>query len=239
MRTGAEYREALRDGRRVWIMGEGLIDDVTVHPATRAMVDEYVAWYDRHFDPAWRDTVLGPADSGESRTPWAFTLPTSSDDLRGMGQCFSATTFLSAGNITHTPAYGNLIALGILDAVQQRNVSREQITHAAAYRDLIARTGRFLTSRPVPRPSAIACATILALAPRFSSSARPIPGSSSGERLACTPAPPTPRTCTWGGTRAWIATVIGRPSSLPSMLPASRSCAGRSLPATRTRSSPP
>jgi aromatic ring hydroxylase len=145
MRTGAEYREALRDGRRVWIMGEGLIDDVTVHPATRAMVDEYVAWYDRHFDPAWRDTVLSPADSGESRTPWAFTLPASSHDLRGMGQCFSATTFLSAGNITHTPAYGNLIALGILDAVQQRNVSPEQITHAAAYRDLIARTGRFLT----------------------------------------------------------------------------------------------
>ena len=62
-----------------------------------------------------------------------------------MGRCFSATTFLSAGNITHTPAYGNLIALGILDAIQQRNVSPEQITQAAEYRALIARTGRFLT----------------------------------------------------------------------------------------------
>jgi 4-hydroxyphenylacetate 3-monooxygenase len=62
-----------------------------------------------------------------------------------MGRCFSATTFLSAGNITHTPAYGNLIALGILDAVQQRNVSPEQIANAAGYRELIARTGRFLT----------------------------------------------------------------------------------------------
>ena len=46
MRTGAEYRAALRDGRRVWVLGEGLIEDVTSHPATRAMVDEYVAWYD-------------------------------------------------------------------------------------------------------------------------------------------------------------------------------------------------
>ena len=36
MRTGAEYREALHDGRRVWVLGEGLIEDVTVHPATRA-----------------------------------------------------------------------------------------------------------------------------------------------------------------------------------------------------------
>jgi len=41
MRTGAEYRQALRDGRRVWVMGEGWADDVTTHPATRAMVEEY------------------------------------------------------------------------------------------------------------------------------------------------------------------------------------------------------
>jgi type IV secretory pathway TrbD component len=25
MRTGAEYREALRDGRKVWIVGAGLV----------------------------------------------------------------------------------------------------------------------------------------------------------------------------------------------------------------------
>jgi 4-hydroxyphenylacetate 3-monooxygenase len=54
MRTGAEYKEALRDGRRVWILGEGRVDDVTTHPATRPMVDEHVTWYDRYFDPAWQ-----------------------------------------------------------------------------------------------------------------------------------------------------------------------------------------
>ena len=113
MRTGAEYREALRDGRRVWIMGEGLIDDITTHPATRAMVDEYVAWYDRHADPAWAETAFTPRE----RMPLSFLLPRSADDLTRMGKCFSATTFLSAGNITHTPAYGHLISLGILAAV--------------------------------------------------------------------------------------------------------------------------
>ncbi len=58
MRTGADYREALRDGRKVWVLGEGLVDDVTTHPATSAMVEEYVAWYDLHFDPAWRDILF-------------------------------------------------------------------------------------------------------------------------------------------------------------------------------------
>src|SRR5438552_1450300 len=145
MRTGAEYREALRDGRRVWVIGEGLVEDVTVHPATRATVDEYVAWYDRHFEPEWRDILLTPADAQGARAPWAYALPRSVQDLRAMGKSFSATTFLSAGNITHTPAYGNLIALGILDEDQQRNVSTEQIASAAAHRERIARTGRFLT----------------------------------------------------------------------------------------------
>ena len=145
MRTGSEYRDALHDGRRVWVIGEGLIDDVTLHPATRPMVDEYVAWYDRHHDPEWQDVLLAPSDGGGPRGPWAFTLPRTSADLRAMGRSYAETIFLTAGNMTHTPGYGNLIALGLLDVVQQRNVSPEQIASAVAYRDLIVRTGRFLT----------------------------------------------------------------------------------------------
>src|SRR5215469_16355234 len=139
MRTGADYRRSLRDGRRVWVLGEGLIDDLTTHPATRAMVDEYVAWYDRHFDPTWQDIVL------HDGLPCGYILPGSADDLVRMGRCFAATCFLSAGNITHTPAYGHLIALGILGEAQQRNVSPQQIDNAHAYRRHIVETGRFLT----------------------------------------------------------------------------------------------
>ena len=146
MRTGREYRETLStDGRRVWVLGEGLVDDVTTHPATCGMVEEYVQWYDRHADPAWQDVVLTPPDPAGARTPWSFVLPMGPSDLRGMGRCYAATTFPTAGNITHTPAYGHLIALGVLDAVQQRQVSAEQVEHASRYREMIARTGRFLT----------------------------------------------------------------------------------------------
>jgi hypothetical protein len=146
MRTGAEYREALRDGRRVWVMGEGWAGDVTAHPATRAMVEEYAAWYDRHLDPAWEEVLLAPADADRERVPWAYVMPKGVADLIGMGRSFAKTMFLSAGNVTHTPAYGNLIALGVLTAVQSRNVSQHHVAEAMAYRrQLIARTGRFLT----------------------------------------------------------------------------------------------
>ena len=145
MRTGADYRESLRDGRRVFVLGEGLVEDVTTHPATQAMVEEYVAWYDRHFEPEWQDTLLTPPDKDGKRSPVGYMVPRSPQDLARMGRCFSATTFLSAGNITHTPAYGHLIAMGVQTVVNQRNASPEQRANAEAYRALIARTGRFLT----------------------------------------------------------------------------------------------
>ena len=135
MRTGAEYLESLHDGRKVWVMGEGRVDDMTTHPATGAMVQQYAAWYDRHVDPAWQDVLLTSPDTGGARLPLAFLVPTSADDLRRMGRSYAATIFLSAGNITHTPAYGNLIALGVLDAVQRLNPSPDHVATPAQYRD--------------------------------------------------------------------------------------------------------
>jgi len=145
MRTGADYREALRDARRVWVMGEGWVEDVTTHPATCAMVEEYGAWYDRHLDPAWREVLLAPPNGEGERLPWAYVLPESVDELIGMGRSFAKTTFLSAGNITHTPAYGNLIAMGVLTALQAHKAPDAQIAEAMGYREMIARSGRFLT----------------------------------------------------------------------------------------------
>jgi 4-hydroxyphenylacetate 3-monooxygenase len=145
MRTGADYKASLRDGRRVFILGEGRIEDVTTHPATSAMVNEYVAWYDRHADPAWQDILYTPPDEQGERQPVTFMVPRTPADLVRMGKCFARTTFLSGGNITHTPAYGHMIALGVLHAAGMRNASATQAPCAEAYRAEIARTGRFLT----------------------------------------------------------------------------------------------
>jgi 4-hydroxyphenylacetate 3-monooxygenase len=140
MRTGSDYRTSLRDGRRVWVLNDGAVEDVVTHPATRAMVEEYVTWYDRHSDPAWRDTLLT-----ESGTPVWGILPRSAADLRALGRAYSATTFINAGNVTHTPAYGHLIALGIETTVRAYGKFPAQIENATEYRKSIAASGRFLT----------------------------------------------------------------------------------------------
>ena len=145
MRTGADYKESLRDGRDVWLLGEGAVGDVTTHPSTSAMVDEYVAWYDRHFDADWQDILLTPADGNGHRQPLALTPPKSSADLLRLGKQISAVHFVTGGNMTHTPGYGALIALGMLNVLKRLNNSAEEIERAEAYLESLAETGRFLT----------------------------------------------------------------------------------------------
>ena len=145
MRTGADYKESLRDGRDVWVVGEGAVADVTAHPSTSAMVDEYVEWYDRHFDADWQDTLLTPPDGDGQRHPLALTPPKTSADLRRLGKAISAVHFVTGGNMTHTPGYGALIALGLLNVLKRLDNSSEDIEKAEAYLESLAESGRFLT----------------------------------------------------------------------------------------------
>ncbi|MDG2114699.1 MAG: 4-hydroxyphenylacetate 3-hydroxylase N-terminal domain-containing protein, partial [Actinomycetota bacterium] len=69
MMTGEQYRESLRDGRKMFCQGRE-IDDVTTDPLTKLAVDWVADGYDQHYDPA--DDAHGPY----------FFIPTSSDELR-------------------------------------------------------------------------------------------------------------------------------------------------------------
>lgn len=145
MRTGAEYRASLRDGRNVWVLGEGPIDDITTHPTTAATVEEYVTWYDRHFETDWQNVLFTEPDARGERQPLAFEIPQTSEHLRRLGKAIAAVHFLTGGNMTHTPGYGALIALGLLEVVTRLNVSAAEIAAAKAYRESLARSQRFLT----------------------------------------------------------------------------------------------
>ena len=62
MRTGQQYLESLRDGRRLYVGGE-LIEDVTTHPKTRGYAEQIARYYDLHLDPE-------PAREPPSVTPF-------------------------------------------------------------------------------------------------------------------------------------------------------------------------
>jgi 4-hydroxyphenylacetate 3-monooxygenase len=138
VRRGTDYVASLRDGRDVWVLGHGHVDDVTTDATTAPVVATYAAWYDRHRDAGWRATLMRDAERS-----WAFTAPTTVAHLRAMGAAISQVSLLSGGLLTHNPGYGALIALGVADAAAA--VSKGRAKLARAYRDDVARSQRFVT----------------------------------------------------------------------------------------------
>ena len=66
IRTGAEYRESIRDGRAVWINGER-VKDVPSHPAFKPIVDVRARIYDMAHEDATRDIMsYVDADTNEA-----------------------------------------------------------------------------------------------------------------------------------------------------------------------------
>jgi 4-hydroxyphenylacetate 3-monooxygenase len=64
IRTGRDYRDSLRDGRRVWINGER-VADVTVHPMLKPIVDVRARIYDMQHDVRTAPVLTWHDSSGE------------------------------------------------------------------------------------------------------------------------------------------------------------------------------
>ncbi|WP_214370210.1 4-hydroxyphenylacetate 3-hydroxylase family protein [Pseudonocardia sp. H11422] len=80
LRTGEQYKKALRDGRVVWYGGER-IDDVTTHPATAGGIDRLAEIFDMQHDPRYQDTMTFVREDGQ-RVTRAWQLPRTKEELR-------------------------------------------------------------------------------------------------------------------------------------------------------------
>ena len=64
IRTGAQYREGIRDGREVWIDGER-VKDITAHPALKPIIDIRARMYDMQHEPAHAPALTYREDNSE------------------------------------------------------------------------------------------------------------------------------------------------------------------------------
>jgi 4-hydroxybutyryl-CoA dehydratase / vinylacetyl-CoA-Delta-isomerase len=85
LRSPEEYRQSLRDGRRVYYRGE-LVEDVTTHPVLRHAVDHAALDFELADDPSYRDLAVV---DGYSRY---FHLPATSEDLLARSALIEAAT---------------------------------------------------------------------------------------------------------------------------------------------------
>ncbi|MGR3718108.1 MAG: 4-hydroxyphenylacetate 3-hydroxylase family protein [Thermohalobaculum sp.] len=78
IRTGAEYRDSLRDSRDIFINGER-VRDVTTHPSFKPLVDIRARIYDMQHDPATREVMTVEGEGGEINAI-GNALPHTQDD---------------------------------------------------------------------------------------------------------------------------------------------------------------
>jgi len=100
LRTGKDYLERIRDGRKV-LIGTERVDDVTRHPAFAAAARMYAAMYDLKADPAKRD--LMSYEEGGERYSLYFLKPKTREDLVRRTACHRAIADFSHGLLGRSP----------------------------------------------------------------------------------------------------------------------------------------
>jgi len=103
--NGAEYLESLRDGREVYIYGER-VADVTTHPAFRNAARSIAKLYDALHDPATKDVLTCPTDTGSGGfTHKFFKVAHSREDLIGQRDAIAQWARMTYGWMGRTPDY--------------------------------------------------------------------------------------------------------------------------------------
>ena len=103
--TGAEFLDSLRDGREIWIYGQR-VKDVTAHPAFRNPARMLARLYDALHDPAQRDVLTCPTDTGSGGfTHRYFRAPATAGDLVAARDAIAAWARLTYGWMGRSPDY--------------------------------------------------------------------------------------------------------------------------------------
>ncbi|CAN5814365.1 4-hydroxyphenylacetate 3-monooxygenase, oxygenase component [soil metagenome] len=145
IKTGKQYIESLRDGRRLHIDGK-VVADVTAYPPLQGVIDTLAALYDDQHDPALGGLLTYPSPTTGESVSKTYLEARSAAEFAALAGCFHLrakrtfglmgrlTDFMSAFLVDHTVA---LRALGKTEAAARAQGMVEhcrendlQVTHA-------------------------------------------------------------------------------------------------------------
>src|SRR6266511_4224345 len=133
IRRGEEYLESLRDGRRLWLMGQR-VEDVTTHAALAGCARSVAGVYDLQHDPAHQDLLTMPSPTTGERVSLAYLLPHSVDELARQRQMYEYLVRRAGGVAARLPQHLATVVLGLYDV---RDLLGEEdpalVEHVARY----------------------------------------------------------------------------------------------------------
>jgi 4-hydroxyphenylacetate 3-monooxygenase len=116
LKTGEQFKDSLRDGRRVLYRGEE-IADVPSHPLYAGAIAQWADLFDAQHDPATRDitTYVDPDLGARVSTGWL--VPREREDLARRRRLLEFSTDRTLGVFGRPPDYGPTLAIGFLAAM--------------------------------------------------------------------------------------------------------------------------
>lgn len=143
LRSGTEYLEALRDGRRIYL-GRELVRDVTAHGAFRNTARSFANLYDRKRTSEHVD-VMSFTEGGERFSTW-FLKPHNKDDLRKRTQAHRLVAAWSYGLLGRSPDHVGSYVTGLALQPALFEANRAGFgKNLCAYYDEICRNDLFLS----------------------------------------------------------------------------------------------
>jgi 4-hydroxyphenylacetate 3-monooxygenase oxygenase component len=112
IRTGADYINALRDGREVWHAGKR-IDNVTTHPGFSGTIQTLADLYDKQHSPEYRD-IMTLEQEGE-RISYSYLPPRNAGDLARKRRNIEFWSEQTLGQMGRYPDFVAQLIIGLLD----------------------------------------------------------------------------------------------------------------------------
>jgi 4-hydroxybutyryl-CoA dehydratase / vinylacetyl-CoA-Delta-isomerase len=122
LRTSDEFRDGLRDARRVIYRGEA-VADVVEHPELRTGVDHSAICFDISFDPELQHLSVDGEHSAY------FRIPRTAADIEQRGRLIEATSALGGGSIV-LKEVGSDAQFALLRALEGDGLARARDYHA-------------------------------------------------------------------------------------------------------------
>jgi 4-hydroxyphenylacetate 3-monooxygenase len=117
IRRGEEYLESLRDGRRLWLMGQR-VEDVTTHSALAGCARSVATVYDLQHDPTHQDLLTMASPTTGQRVSLAYLLPRSVDELARQRRMYEYLVRRAGGVAARLPQHLATVVIGLYDVRQ-------------------------------------------------------------------------------------------------------------------------
>ncbi len=112
LKTGAEYKDSLKDNRQIWVGGKKLTS-VYDEPALAAGIETLASMFDDQFDPEYQDATTYYDDKVGAVISRAWQVPRSKEDLAARRRMIEYTSLKTAGTFGRPPDLSPAIVAGL------------------------------------------------------------------------------------------------------------------------------